>query len=240
MGREWAGPRIGTPRTGLRIEVRRQRWRYRSTSSDRSEPGPDIQSGRRLTSDCESDRKIATRFCSLPLVGGACAAALKDTDAARGGHPSGPRRHADGPTRRNPELHQLCALLLLFFAMPAWAAPGTLVVGHIERGKPEIEGSQCDFSDAGGIVLRSDWVSRFWMNIDGSLVEFRGTRTDEAKEADVVGRRWRESFRVQGISVLLNLKQTATGDDGAAFEGSIVVKRGGFATHLKVAGGCGA
>ena len=29
-GREWAGPRIRTPHTGLRIEERRRRWRSRS------------------------------------------------------------------------------------------------------------------------------------------------------------------------------------------------------------------
>jgi hypothetical protein len=131
-------------------------------------------------------------------------------------------------------------LLLLFFAIPADAATGMIVVGHIENGKSEIEGSQCDFSDAGGIVLRSDWVSRLWMNINGSLVEFQGTKTDEAKEADIVGWRWRESFRAKEIYVLLNLKQTATGDNGAAFEGNIIVKRDGFETHLKVTGGCGA
>lgn len=31
MGREWAGPRIGTPHTGLRTEERFRRWRSRST-----------------------------------------------------------------------------------------------------------------------------------------------------------------------------------------------------------------
>ena len=30
MGREWAGPRIETPHTGLRIEERFRRWRSRS------------------------------------------------------------------------------------------------------------------------------------------------------------------------------------------------------------------
>ena len=30
MGREWAGPRTGTPRTGLRTEERFRRWRSRS------------------------------------------------------------------------------------------------------------------------------------------------------------------------------------------------------------------
>ena len=30
-GREWAGPRIGTPHTGWRTEERFQRWRSRST-----------------------------------------------------------------------------------------------------------------------------------------------------------------------------------------------------------------
>jgi delta 1-pyrroline-5-carboxylate dehydrogenase len=30
MGREWAGPRIGAPHTGLRTEVRFRRWRSRS------------------------------------------------------------------------------------------------------------------------------------------------------------------------------------------------------------------
>jgi quercetin dioxygenase-like cupin family protein len=31
MDREWAGPRIGTPHTGLRTEERFRRWRSRST-----------------------------------------------------------------------------------------------------------------------------------------------------------------------------------------------------------------
>ena len=31
MGREWAGPRIGTPHTGLRTEERFRQWRSRST-----------------------------------------------------------------------------------------------------------------------------------------------------------------------------------------------------------------
>jgi hypothetical protein len=31
MGREWAGPRTGTPHTGLRTEERFPRWRSRST-----------------------------------------------------------------------------------------------------------------------------------------------------------------------------------------------------------------
>ncbi len=30
MGREWVGPRIGAPRTGLRIEDRRRRWKSQS------------------------------------------------------------------------------------------------------------------------------------------------------------------------------------------------------------------
>jgi hypothetical protein len=30
MGREWAGPRIGTPNTGLKTEERFRRWRSRS------------------------------------------------------------------------------------------------------------------------------------------------------------------------------------------------------------------
>jgi hypothetical protein len=30
MGREWAGPRIGTPHTGLRTEERVRRWRSQS------------------------------------------------------------------------------------------------------------------------------------------------------------------------------------------------------------------
>src|ERR1022692_3459403 len=33
MGREWAGPRIGRPPTGLRTEERFRRWRSRSISS---------------------------------------------------------------------------------------------------------------------------------------------------------------------------------------------------------------
>jgi len=44
MGREWAGPRIGTPYTGLRTKERFRRWRSRSISSGKSKLGsPRIQ-----------------------------------------------------------------------------------------------------------------------------------------------------------------------------------------------------
>jgi len=39
-GREWAGPRTGTPHTGSRTEARRRPWRSPSTSSRERELGP--------------------------------------------------------------------------------------------------------------------------------------------------------------------------------------------------------
>jgi hypothetical protein len=78
------------------------------------------------------------------------------------------------------------------------------------------------------------------MRINGTLVEFQGSRTDSDMESDAENERWREVFRGMGITATLDLKQTAVGDDTIAFEGSVVVKRGREHKRFVISGGCAA
>jgi hypothetical protein len=78
------------------------------------------------------------------------------------------------------------------------------------------------------------------MKIDGKMVAFQGKKSDAELEKQLKNKRWRETFKAAGVTVQLDLVETARGDDSAAFRGYIDVQRGGVKKHFLVAGGCGA
>ncbi len=138
-------------------------------------------------------------------------------------------------------MRRLSFVLFPLLALPYVAASAQgFTVGYIEAGKPPIEGGQCEFSDRSGVILKGDWVSKFWMNIDGTLIEFQGSRTDAAMVFDFEHKRWHETFGSLGISATLDLRQTATGEDTATYEGTLLMKRGRVRKRLVLSGGCGA
>ncbi len=137
-------------------------------------------------------------------------------------------------------LFALAVLLSLAAASASSALAQAFVVGHLAADNSQVDGAQCEFSDRTGVILRADWVSKFWMRIDGALIAFEGTRTDAQKERELRTRRWKESLEAQGVAVSIDLAQTGRSEDGAAFKGRVVVKRNGVAKTFAVKGGCGA
>jgi hypothetical protein len=138
-------------------------------------------------------------------------------------------------------MRRLPFLLIPFLCLPfAATSAQEFTVGYLEIDQPVIEGSQCAFSDAHGIVLKSDWVKKIWLNINGTLIELDGTRTDAETISDTDNKQWRDTFGGNGITAVLDLKQTGTGDDASAYKGSLLVKRGRVQKRLVITGGCGA
>ena len=68
MGREWAGPRIGTPHTGSRTEERFRRWRSRSILSGKSKLRP-AQDSRNLRLSGTKTQKPGTNKACPRQVG---------------------------------------------------------------------------------------------------------------------------------------------------------------------------
>jgi hypothetical protein len=126
----------------------------------------------------------------------------------------------------------------LLCALPVAAKP--LQIDSVDLPSLHLEGSQCDFARQNSTVLASDWVDKLWMKIDGKMVEFTSTQTDTEIEQRLASKRWRETLKANGITVMLNLTETGRGDDSAAYRGCIEVERNGVTKRLPVTGGCAA
>ena len=121
------------------------------------------------------------------------------------------------------------------------AAAQELRINRFDMDSLHLEGAQCDFTEKGnGTVLASDWLRKFWMNVDGKLIEFAGTKTDADFERDLKTKRWKERFQAGGITVTLDLKETGRGEDAKEFQGYMDVRRGASAKRIKVTADCGA
>ena len=132
-------------------------------------------------------------------------------------------------------------LLTPFLCLPfVTTSAQAFTVGYIEPDQPVFKGAQCEFSDKHGIVLKSDWAKKIWLNINDTLIELDGTRTDAETISDVNNKRWRDTFVGSGITAVLDLKQTDIGDDTAAYKGSLLAKRGRVQKRLVITGGCSA
>lgn len=104
-----------------------------------------------------------------------------------------------------------------------------------------LEGAYCGFDQkGGGTVLASDWGKKFWMKIDGKMVEFAGTRSNSDIATQLAGKHWQETLTAKGITVILDLAETGRASDTAAFQGYIDVKRNMSVKRIAVDGGCGA
>ena len=122
--------------------------------------------------------------------------------------------------------------------MSAWGK--ALKVDSFALESLHVEGSYCQFNSEHNTFLASDWDRKFWMKIDGEMVEFQSRRSDPEVEAQVKSKHWRETLMAGGVTVSLDLTETGRGDDTAAFRGHIDVLRGTTRVRLWVAGGCGA
>lgn len=110
-------------------------------------------------------------------------------------------------------------------------------IGYISGEISQLSsGSQCEFRDRGGIVIKSDWINRFWMKIDGRMIEFIAPKADG--DGDL--KKWRADLSSQNVIVKFKLNRIRVGEDTATYKGSIIVIRDGIKKRIEITGGCGA
>lgn len=132
-------------------------------------------------------------------------------------------------------------LLVLAALWVSSAAAEELRINRFDMNSLHLDGSQCDFTEKGnGTVLASDWLTKFWMKVDGKMVQFTGTGSNADFERQLKTKRWKETFQAGGITVALDLTETGRGDDAAEFRGFVDVKRGSLVKRIKVTVDCGA
>jgi len=120
------------------------------------------------------------------------------------------------------------------------ASAHALEVGSIAPQSLGLIGSNCQFSVQRDTLLVSDWDRKFWMKINGKVLSFQSEKNDAAVEKQLQDKRWRETLKADGVTLQLDLVETARSDDSAAFRGFIDVQQGGMKKHILIAGGCGA
>lgn len=120
------------------------------------------------------------------------------------------------------------------------ASAQTLKVDTFALDSLHLAGGHCQFGARHDTLLASDWDKKFWMKIDGKMIEFQSQKKDAEVESQLKSKRWRETLKADGVSIDLDLVETGRGDDSAAFRCHIDVTRGEVRKHILVVGGCGA
>ena len=114
-------------------------------------------------------------------------------------------------------------------------------VTHFDPAQLHLIGSSCTFDrKARETVLASDWAGKFWIKVDGKMIELASRSADREAEQQLAGKRWHEVLIKGHLIVELNLVETARGEDSAAYRGYLEVKRPGSSTRIPVNGGCSA
>jgi len=130
----------------------------------------------------------------------------------------------------------------------AWGMMSTLCafaedvqVANFDPAQLHLVGSSCAFDrKARDTVLASDWAGKFWMKVDGKMIELASHRTDRQMEQQLAGKRWHEVLTQDDLIVELNLVEAGRGEDSVAYKGYLEVKRLGSSARIPVTGGCGA
>lgn len=120
------------------------------------------------------------------------------------------------------------------------ASAQALKVDGFKLDNLHLAGAYCRFDAGQDTLLVSDWDKKFWMKINGKMIEFQSSKTDVEVESQLKSKHWREALKSDGIRIFLDLIETGRGDDSAVFRGHIDVIRGVDRKHLLVTGGCGA
>jgi len=128
---------------------------------------------------------------------------------------------------------------LLAFALPASA--GNIEVASFDAAPLYGVGSNCEFGrQADKTLLASDWVDKFWMKVDGKIIQFTSHRTDADIERQLAAKRWHETLKAGDLTLDIKLSETGRGEDTVGYKGMIELKRAGTSTRIPVTGGCAA
>lgn len=114
-------------------------------------------------------------------------------------------------------------------------------IEHFDTAQLHVSGSYCEFErKPGETVLASDWAGKFWMKVDGKMIELVSHKTDDEGERQLVLKRWDETLSGAGLTVELSLTELGRGVDSAAYKGYLKLRRSGSSTRIPITGGCGA
>lgn len=114
-------------------------------------------------------------------------------------------------------------------------------VGSFDPAQLHLIGSYCTFDrKARETVLASDWVGKFWMQIDGKMVELVSHGADREAAEQRADKRWHDVLTKDDLIVELSLVETGRGEDSVAYTGYLKVERLGSSTRIPINGGCGA
>lgn len=131
------------------------------------------------------------------------------------------------------------------FAVGVGVTPSSLAkdveISSFDPTQLHLSGSYCEFQrKPNETVLASDWAGKFWMKIDGKMIELVSHQTDAEGERQLAGKRWEETLRGSGLTVGLGLMELGRGEDSATYKGYLELKRRGSSTRIPITGGCGA
>jgi hypothetical protein len=127
----------------------------------------------------------------------------------------------------------------LAFTLSAFARD--VDIAGFDPAQLHLSGSYCTFErKPHDVVLASDWASKFWMKVDGKMIELVSHKTDDEAERQLASKRWHETLIGADLTVELSLAQIGHGEDSAAYKGYLEVRRRGPSTRIAVNGGCGA
>ena len=151
-----------------------------------------------------------------------------------------PAGDADPACSAIERMNQIFSFLSIFLATTSVSFAADPNVGYLKAGEPRIDGSACEFSDRAGVILRSDWVDRYWLRIDGALTELRSTKSEKARDIDAEQSRISEVLTKGGAIVSVELKLTARGEDSATYTGRLTLTKDKIKKEYRITGGCGA
>ena len=141
----------------------------------------------------------------------------------------------DGKTMKNAWMFAAGMLV------PLCAAAGELRIDRFDHDKLGIQGAQCTFEDRGHRnVLSTDWVELYWLKVDGRMVKLVGRQTDAEIERQQKSKTWRQTVAGSGVTLVIDLVLTGTGDDAEGYKGTIEVRRGNDRKRIAVTVECGA
>ena len=132
-------------------------------------------------------------------------------------------------------------IIAMLLSLSLSAAAAEIKVASIDPAQVRPSGSHCTFDrKSRETVLVSDWAGKFWMMVDGRIIELTSQNRVADIERQLLRKRWRETLRAADLSIELDFLETGRGYDTVAFKGEIKLKRRGSTTRIPVSGGCSA
>ena len=127
----------------------------------------------------------------------------------------------------------------LAVTLPAFAKE--VEIASFNPAQLHLSGSYCTFErKPHETVLASDWVGKYWMKVDGKMIELVSDKAGDEADRQLATKRWHEALGGPDFKVELSFVETTRGEDSVTYKGYLDISRYGFRKRIPVNGGCGA